>query len=127
MMQGPPVGPEELPANLVRKCARCNDFTGEMVSVVTTYQQQIGPGDMPFGPRQQLGRDYRFKCTRCGAEFRVPGGQTVLTLAGIAVMGLVVMIGGVAAGIWAAIPIGLLFGVPVGWGLYQRRKHPGMF
>ena len=126
-MMGPPIGPDELPANLVRKCARCNDFTGEMTSVVTTTQYEVDALGQRTGPSQQLGRDYRFKCTKCGDEFRVPGGQTVLTLGGIAIVGLVVIIGGLSQGLWFAAPFGLLFGVPVAWALHQRRKHPGMF
>jgi hypothetical protein len=126
-MSGPPIGPEELPANLVRKCARCNDFTGEMTSVITTTQREVNAAGMPVGLSQEIGRDYRFKCTKCGEEFRVPGGQTLLTLGGIAVFGLVVMIAGLSQGIWFVAPIGLVFAIPVAWGFHQRRKHPGMF
>ena len=126
-MNGPPIGPDELPANLVRKCARCNDFTGEMTSVVTTVQRQVNAAGFEVGPSQELGRDYRFKCSKCGDEFRVPGGQSVLTFGMLAVVGLVVMIGGLSQGLWFAAPLGLLFAVPVGWAVYQRRKHPGMF
>jgi hypothetical protein len=126
-MNGPPIGPDELPANLVRKCARCNDFTAEMTEVVTTTQHQVNAAGMQVGPNQMIGRDYRFKCAKCGDEFRVPGGQSMLTFGGIAIGGLVVIVGGLSQGVWAMVPIGLLFALPVAWGFYQRRKHPGMF
>jgi hypothetical protein len=121
------IGPEELPANLVRKCARCDDFTGEMTSVVTTTQYQVGVAGLTTGPGQEIGRDYRFKCTKCGAEFLVPGGQTVLRLGIVGVLGIVVIVGGLSQGLWFAAPIGLLLMLPVAWAVYQRKKHPGMF
>lgn len=122
------IEPEDLPANLVRKCARCNDFTAEMRSVTDTYERRVDARThMPLGPSAQVGRDYRFRCTKCGAEFMVPGGLTVMRLGALAVLGLVVIIGGLSQGMWFAAPIGLLLGVPVAWALYQRKRHPGMF
>lgn len=121
------IGPEELPANLVRKCARCNDFTGEMTSVVTTTERTVNEAGMTVGPTTEIGRDYRFRCTKCGAEFMVPGGTTVMRLGAFAVLGLVVIVGGLSQGMWFAAPIGLLMGLPVAWALYQRKRHPGMF
>ena len=119
-----PIGPEELPPNLVRKCTRCNDFTGEMTSVVTTTRQQVQP---TLGPRQTVGRDYRFTCTKCGDRFMVPGAETLMTLGGVAVVGVVIVIGAISQGLGLLAPIGLFFFLPVAWGFYQRKKHPGMF
>jgi hypothetical protein len=119
-----PIGPEELPPNLVRKCVRCNDFTGEMTSVVTTTRQQIRP---TVGLRQTVGRDYRFTCTKCGARFMVPGAETLMSLGAVAAVGMVFAIGAVSQGVGLLAPIGLFLLLPLAWGFYQRKKHPGMF
>lgn len=126
-MQGPTIGPEDLPPNLVRKCVRCDDFTAQMTSVVTETQRRTGAGHQPIGPNQVVRRDYHFTCTKCGAQFSVPGAETLMTFGGLAIVGLVILGAALSQGLWMIAPVGLLFGAPLAWGVYQRKKHPGMF